>query len=156
MCVECGCNLHASMSSWQLQSLCQLNTTCSEEHLSCMHISALRPCSTSTSEHGRWSATAGPWYSKCISVNKSTADHVTSQLVSPSPGFVHIAHNHAAAHSCHATAQAHLQSESLPGLEQVPEPPAGAGQAHVEAVTLTNIPETARTVRTWKHTNQLR
>jgi len=49
-----------------------------------------------------------------------------------------------------------LQSESLPGLEQVPEPPAGAGQAHVEAVTLTNIPETARTVRTWKHTNQLR
>ncbi len=91
-----------------------------------MHICALRPCSTYTSEDSRWSATAGPWYSKCISFNQScTADHVTSQLVSPSPGFVHIARSNAAAHSCHATAQAHLQSGSLPGLEEVPEPPAG-------------------------------
>ena len=43
---------------------------------------------------------------------------LTSQLVSPSPGFVHIALSNAAAHSCRAAAQEHLQAGSLPGLEE--------------------------------------
>ncbi len=117
------------MSSWQVQSLGQLNTICSEQHLSCMHISALRPLANDSSEDSRWSATARPCYSKRISYNQScTADHATSQLVSSSPGFVQIPHSKAAAHNCHAAAQAHSQAGSLPGLEQVPEPPAGAGQ----------------------------
>lgn len=95
-----------------------------------MHISALRPPADSSPEDSRWSATAGPCYSKRISYKQScTADHATSQLVSSSPGFGHIAHSNAAACSCHATAQAHLQAESLPGLEHVPELPAGAGQS---------------------------
>ncbi len=58
-----------------------------------------------------------------------------------SPGFVQIPHRKAAAHSCHTAVHAHMQARSPPGLEQVPEPPAGAGRAHVEAVMLTNILE---------------